>query len=70
MTRGRKSLLFVLSITSTSEVAARCRVSVSTIEKLRSGERAPSNAVVSALEEQYGIKAVSWREKTSRPPVC
>ena len=57
---GRRALLSVLQKTRVIYVAARCRVSPSTVSRWASGERIPSTCHREVLASVYGIRASEW----------
>jgi len=60
MTRGRRSLIALLQVTTAREVAARCGVDPSCVSKWSSGIKAPGPTSRAKLEANYGIRAGSW----------
>jgi hypothetical protein len=59
-TRGRRSLIALLQITTGREVAARCRVSPSCVSEWAGGTKSPGPASRAKLAELYGINPASW----------
>jgi transcriptional regulator with XRE-family HTH domain len=67
MTRGRRSLIGLLQITSQREVAARCDVVPSCVSEWCAGYKRPSEAHRARLASLYGISINSWDDERSRP---
>jgi transcriptional regulator with XRE-family HTH domain len=67
MTTGRRALVALLQRTSGRFVAARIRVTASTVSRWASGQRTPSVAARRALFVTYGIPLHSWAERAPSP---
>lgn len=61
-TRGRRSLIALLQITTGREIAARCRVSPSCVSEWAGGTKSPGPASRAKLASLYGIAVESWGE--------
>ena len=60
MSRGRRLLLAVLQVTTTHDVAARCRVTHPAVSYWASGLCTPSRASRVYLERNYCIPCEAW----------
>lgn len=67
MTRGRRLLLALLQITTAREVAARCRVSPTSLSFWSSGYNTPGPTNRAKLRDLYGIPPDSWDCPVSQP---